>query len=374
MGLLRGDRSRVVGNTEVDQLAFSLMLERAWLLFEQRRYGDALELAQRSLQQAPNQARAYALIAQCHRKLGQLPLGLEAAQRVIQIAPDAALGYHVTTMLHCSLKQYDAAQRSLEQAIKRSPDNDALHYLAGAIAFDQERWQDCLDSTAQALQSNPEHVSSLILRGRCFLKQWRLEEVQQLVSLALSLKGNSSDAHALLGHLQLKQRAFDAALKSFRIALEQDPHNAFAHDGLIDAMMAQNWLYRKISWLHSPQGLVLLALGLVVTFVGSLLLIPQMSEGRMLWGAIFPYSFMALIGLSFLPLITQMVMQLVMLLKPRERLLFSRKAIIIMIAFPVLIGFVLLTVISESPVLLCLFGLIQSTSFVMALYCGIKGK
>ncbi len=350
------------------------MLERAWLLFDQRRYSEALELAQRSLQQSPERARSYALIAQCHRRLGQFSMGLEAAQRVIQLAPEAALGYHVMTMLHCSLQEYGAAQKSLEQAIKRSPENEALHYLAAAIAFDQARWQDCLNATAQALQSNPEHVASLILRGRCFFKDWRLEEAQQLVNLALRLDASNADANALQGHLHLRQRAFDDALSAFRFALEQDPHNDFAHNGLGDATMAQNWLYRKISWLHSPHGIVSLVIGIAVTFVGSLLLIPQMIEGRMLWGAVFPYSLMALIGLSLLPLMAQMAMQLIMLLKPKNRLLLSRQAICLTIGLPALVGFVLLAAISQSPILLCLLGVIQITSFVMALCCGIKRK
>jgi tetratricopeptide (TPR) repeat protein len=61
---------------------------------------------------------------------------------------------------------------------------------------------------------------------------------------AVSLNPDEADGFAVLGLIVMTRRRFDEAEEHFRTALQLEPNNALALQGLAQLVMGKSWVYR----------------------------------------------------------------------------------------------------------------------------------
>lgn len=109
--------------------------------------------------------------------------------------------------------------------------------------FDQRRWQDALDAAEEGLRLDPEHAGCANLRAMALVKLGRRGEAGATIDSALAKDPENATTHANRGWTLLEQRDPARALEHFRESLRLDPDNAWARQGIVEALKARNPVY-----------------------------------------------------------------------------------------------------------------------------------
>ena len=93
-------------------------LERAYLLYQQRRWGMAESEAGQALLQQPNDPRALALLAHCLVEQEKFAEATERAKEAVHSAPDAAFTHHALAYVWLARNYLDEAEDAMKTAIE----------------------------------------------------------------------------------------------------------------------------------------------------------------------------------------------------------------------------------------------------------------
>ena len=85
---------------------------------------------------------------------------------------------------------------------------------------------------------NAASVPHMQLLGHALLKQDKLEEAKEQIEFALKIAPDYARLYEDLGNLQGLQRDYEAAIISFRRAVQLDPRLATAHKKLAQTLIA----------------------------------------------------------------------------------------------------------------------------------------
>jgi tetratricopeptide (TPR) repeat protein len=229
--------------------------ERAFVLFDQRRY----ELAERELRQAlaqdPGDATAHALLALCLSERERFAEAEAEARAAVGRAPDLGLVHYALARVLYDRNRFDDAVLAVEEAIRHEPEEASYFSLLAAIHHDEHRWKKALEAADQALALDPEHPGALNLRAMVLRKLGRDREAAAVVEGALANDPESGLAHANHGWGKLERGDAAGALESFREALRLDPSLDTARRGVVEALKARHSVYRVLlkyfTWMQT---------------------------------------------------------------------------------------------------------------------------
>lgn len=220
--------------------------QRAMILQQQRRYGDAEQQWRQALVADPHDAFAHAMLALCLAEREAWPEAAFEAQQAIGLQPDSPTGHYAFAHIQYRRDRFDEAEAAIRQAIQIDP-YDADHFsLLAAIRFEQRRWPGALEAAEEGLKLDPEHVQLNNLRAMALVKLGRRAEAGATIGAALSRNPDSAVTHANQGWALLHGGDHKKALEHFREALRLDPESEWAKAGVVEALKASFFLYR---WL-----------------------------------------------------------------------------------------------------------------------------
>lgn len=218
-------------------------LDRAVLLYQQRRFEAAEQLLQSALAEDPQNAFASAYLALCLAQREAWPEATAAAHRAIHCAPDAPLGHYTLAVVLHDRRRYDEALPPIEEAIRLDPTHAGYCGLLALIEFSRRRWDRALAAAERGLALNPEDEQCTNLRSAALVKLGRASEAVSAIAGSLARNPDSGESHANMGWSLLEQRQPRAALEHFREALRLDPEDGWARSGLLQALKARNPIY-----------------------------------------------------------------------------------------------------------------------------------
>jgi tetratricopeptide (TPR) repeat protein len=224
----------------------SLSRERAFVLFDQRRYTLAERELRSSLTQQPDDPVGHALLAVCLNE--QQKLDEAEAEARLAIAHGPALG--VTHYAHASVlyerNRYPEAEAAVLEAIRHEP-SEAMHFaLLAAIRYDRRQWQAALDAADQGLALDPDHAGCLNVRSMALGQLGRRREADAALQGALAKDPENARTHATRGWGLLHQGQPDRALEHFREAVRINPELDWAREGVVEALKARHVVYRTL--------------------------------------------------------------------------------------------------------------------------------
>ena len=218
--------------------------QRAWVLFQQRRYSHAAKELRAGLTEPGSDDNSYALLALCLVNTGEVEAAATEAQRAISHSPESSFSHYA--MAHVCLRQGDLsrAEISATEAVRLSTtDADCLALLA-KIYLEQDRPLEALESTGSALAADPDHAMSLVLRATALTVLGRRNEAVATVHRALAARPEDGLTRANQGWIHLHQEKYPEALESFREALRLQPDLDWARQGMLTALKARYMIYR----------------------------------------------------------------------------------------------------------------------------------
>lgn len=210
----------------------------------QSRPKEAEEHLRRALAADPDDAEAHALLAVALSELKQPADALREARLAVQLAPDVAHGHYVHATVLAQQDQEADAEQAIREAIRLDPDEADYHAMLAAILHDRRRWAASLKAAEAALRIDPEHVLALNVRAMALVKVGRRVDAAETLASALAHHPGDDVTHASRGWALLHSGKAKEALEAFREALRLNPQSEFARDGIIQALRAQNIVYR----------------------------------------------------------------------------------------------------------------------------------
>ncbi|MCL5292146.1 MAG: tetratricopeptide repeat protein [Actinobacteria bacterium] len=107
----------------------------------------------------------------------------------------------------------------------------------GDSAFDEGDWLQAEAAYRHALDRDPKSIPALLGLAGTLDKQKKYGEARRLCLKALELNDALFQAHLILGHIALVSKDYEIAEAEFRKALDLDPDNEQAYDGLGDLLI-----------------------------------------------------------------------------------------------------------------------------------------
>jgi tetratricopeptide (TPR) repeat protein len=237
----------------------------------------AREIASDAIASEPNDPMSYFSLARVLLALQDVPGAIAAMEQVVGMVPEWGAGWGVYSTALFRAGRFAAAERAVIEALRLEPDDaDYFVHYAQILSF-CGRKEKALELTRRALGIDPDDESAHQLFASLLHEvrpsKWKLSE--EVARRAISLNPDDPDGFAILGSILLTSRRFEEAEQMFRTALEIDPHNALAIEGLAQLVMRKHLFYRPflayalmMRRLGAPmQLLVVLSLWAIVSLI-----------------------------------------------------------------------------------------------------------
>lgn len=200
--------------------------ERARVLIEAGRHGEAEGVLQSALAKEPDDGAKWCLYALCLVRLERAKHAVEAAGRAAALEPEEEWPHRLASIALCSLGDYQNAVVAAREAIRREPDlwqthaqlALALHELKHRGAAD-EAWQAA--SYAVNLASN--EAETHFVMGVVAQERGDLSTAEAAYEKSLALDPTHAAAMNNLGLVQLKRGKLHQAVEGFTSSLRTDP-------------------------------------------------------------------------------------------------------------------------------------------------------
>jgi tetratricopeptide (TPR) repeat protein len=218
--------------------------ERALLLHQQRRYGDAeLELKQ-VLAGDPHNAHAHAMLSLCLAEREDFAQATAEADAAVGLAPDLAFAHYVRSIVFYNRNRPEEAGAAINEALRLDSFNPDYYAQQARIRMTQRRWPDALEAAETGLSINADHSACSNLRAMALVQLGRKEEAGAALGQSLARDPHNAETHANQGWALLHQGQHRQALEHFREALRLNPELDWARAGMVEALKARHLIYR----------------------------------------------------------------------------------------------------------------------------------
>lgn len=222
----------------------SQMIERAQILIQQNRYQDAEKILKDVLKDSPENITVLYLLAEVNIQQNRTAEAEKLIDMAIGIAPYFSHLFYIKARVKLQEGNILVAEQIIQQAINIDPEQAHYFSLWASLKLRQKKYQEALDRADDALAIDAEDILGLNIRSTALLKLDRKEESFQTIEGALREDPNNAYTHANYGWNLLEKGETKQALQHFREALKNDPSNGSAKAGMVEALKANNFIYR----------------------------------------------------------------------------------------------------------------------------------
>jgi tetratricopeptide (TPR) repeat protein len=163
-------------------------------LYEQKKYGEALQEYQRALEENPDLNQAYEKIGLCHYRLDDYDKAIEAFERMLEREPDSQ-----ETLINLSAIYFERGE--LEDGMKyfKKIDEESLtdpntFYNIGILLFKNGEIDMALDSLTKCITLDPTYVNGYYQLGLVNLNKGNMEEVKKNLQKVIEIAPESENA------------------------------------------------------------------------------------------------------------------------------------------------------------------------------------
>lgn len=241
-------------------------VQRAWELFNLRRFDVALKAAIDAAGEDPQDYEPQYIISLCHANMGRYGRAREAAAETIRVAPERAAGHHAMGLTWLKKERvygYDEkgrvdparppspelkqAEECYREAIRLSPQWALLWSCYGELLLLDRRPNEAEDAARRLLSINPNDDSGYENLADALRDQWRLDEAEEVCLQGLRLNPESSELHAIMGWIHVEQGLPGKAIAPLRESLRLWPDGGMAESGMEQALKSRYALFRWCS-------------------------------------------------------------------------------------------------------------------------------
>lgn len=219
-------------------------LSRVGILFQQKKYVEAERVLKDLLSEDPNNIHFLSLLAEACLQQDKYDVAKDIIVNAIGLSPDSSHLFSIKSRIAIQQNNYEEAEQNINQAIELDPYDADYFALLANIKLIRKQYKQALEWANKALEIDAENLLGLNARSSALLKLNRSEESFETIEGALREDPNSAYTHANYGWGLLEKGDHKKALEHFKESLKSDPNFEYAQSGLVEALKANNPIYK----------------------------------------------------------------------------------------------------------------------------------
>jgi len=204
--------------TEVDESGIKEtdlgLIEQAGQLFQERKYGEALPLLQKFLENNPTAYQTHINIGDCYKEKGEYERAEEEYNLALEAAKtDEKLGKEMMAKamagigdIYLRKGEFENAMSYFEQSIELLPDNEILAYNVGEIYFSSQKLDEAIQYYGIAIQIKPDWSLPYYKQGLVCLNKTDYEKAKENFRKFLEIDPNSEFAGSVKNMLDYLEK------------------------------------------------------------------------------------------------------------------------------------------------------------------------
>ena len=199
------------------------------VLYDLRRYQEALAAYEQAIHLDPNDAVAYMNKGYALHDLERYQEALAAYEQAIHLDSNDAIAYYSKGNVLGALERYQEALAAYGQAIHLDPDLAIAYYSKGNVLGALGRYQEALAAFEQALRLNPDLAVAYNGKGNALSNLKHSQEALAAFEQALRLNPDLAAAYNGKGNTLSNLKRYQEALAAYEQAIRLDPNDALAY-------------------------------------------------------------------------------------------------------------------------------------------------
>jgi tetratricopeptide (TPR) repeat protein len=239
------------------------------LLFEERKYRDAVAWFTKAATYDPANAAAWYLMGAAYNELENYPNAMVALKRSRELDPANPGTYYEMGRASEKLGNQTAARLYYETAVKINPDNAWTRYAYGKILATSGAYEPAINELAISLASSPCQASAWYELAMAYYRTGSYDHALDAINKAITIEPYTKEYKELYLQIRAAQDPASWSLTNVTKQLAKEPTNASLwfyqgaiayHDGRYtdalssldkavsyDPLHAQAWYYRGMS-------------------------------------------------------------------------------------------------------------------------------
>ena len=209
------------------------------VLFDQKRYDEAIAVCRVAIEQRPDHAKAHNITGAALHRLGRFEEAEIYLRRAIQINPQIQNTHAHLGAALSEQGRLEEAITAYRVAIEQRPDHFEVLFNLGALFNTLERFEEAEIYLRRAIQINPQDTDShqelakvLFQMGQDAQDNEQLEVATEYYMRALEIDPHYTKAIRRLAHLRSEQQRYDEALELFQRLIDINPSDAVVHGNM----------------------------------------------------------------------------------------------------------------------------------------------
>ncbi|HBT11229.1 MULTISPECIES: tetratricopeptide repeat protein [Leeuwenhoekiella] len=229
-------------------------LDRGITLFELGRYEEAVK----QLGESPTDFTARYYMMLCFYNLEQYDRAASLSSELLAEDPNQPDVFFIKARIANHRDEEKDALKFVDEAISMDPEEADYFGFKAGLLLKKKKYQEALQLANHGLSLDAKNNYCLNLRAQILTKLDRKEEAGETVENILYDNPEDSYSHANVGWVALEHSDHKKAIEHFRMALQLDPNNEYARNGMSTALKAKNFIFRwhlkYAFWISKQQG------------------------------------------------------------------------------------------------------------------------
>lgn len=196
---------------------------RAWLLFLNCAYEEAIQDYTRSLENFGKNPAAYHQRGLCFEHLNQPEQAVFDFSKAIELDPSQAEYFFSRGLILASQGKFSSAISDYSQAIFLEPQHSEAHYSRGLLCDELDACDLALVDYSKAIELDSQHSEALFCRGVIYTRQSLYDAALDDFSMALSIDPKHSEALVARGRVYSTLQLYSQAARDFGEAIAIHP-------------------------------------------------------------------------------------------------------------------------------------------------------
>lgn len=221
-------------------------LSKIQLLIERNKLDLAQQQVTEALTTYPDSATLFGLQAEIYLKKNQNKKAKSAIDKALGLDPEDHYLYLLKSQIWLQLGYLNEALKAIDEAINYDPGSATYYGAKAEILIMKKQFKEAEQFAAKGLELDPQDLLSNNMLSMAQTKLGRSDQAYERLESMLTDDPENSLTQANTGYHFLQQGNIKKAKEHFAVALQDDPNFEFARAGMLEAIKATNWLYRKL--------------------------------------------------------------------------------------------------------------------------------
>ncbi|WP_168119723.1 tetratricopeptide repeat protein [Paenibacillus sp. HB172176] len=221
-----------------------LRYSKIYQLLELKRYKDAMQEAQQLIAENPDEANAYAVLAQVVMRMEQYKDAESWSLQALKRDPDNRIAWFVRCVIFYEQQKWKELEQCLQEAQRVDP-NEAFYFFLRANALNRKgAYSRAKEELLDGLELAPENA--LYLAGLSYTEALlgQVAASRQIARQALRLEVESYQVYLYLGWAAERRGDYDDYLLMLKNSVQLDPTDKQIRESYLEALQKNYRFYR----------------------------------------------------------------------------------------------------------------------------------